>query len=507
MRVLTDADVRAASPTAVVGAVRTSSSAGRAVIAAAVLMGAASGCSGGSPPAGMHAGATSRPPASVSGPAAGPGGPGSALTLAGLSAVRPCPGIPGFSCGMLSVRLDPFGPAPGRLSLRVAVSDVAAAPRGVLVLLTGGPGQPGVRFVPRLVDRLGPALRGYRLVMFDQRGTGDGALNCPALQREMGGSDLAVPMPAAVRSCAAAIGPSRRYFATADTVADIERLKNALGVTRLTLDGVSYGSYVAEWFALAHPAQVSRLVLDSVVPSWNVDPLQLANMRETATVLRAACAARSCGSDPATDLATVVRRYHDGPALLDTLVEMSVSAPSFPGVPAMLHAAATEHPAALDRLIARVHAYDAIPADELSQGLHASTLCADMRMPWGGPDTPLAARRAALARAVARLTNAQVWPFDRATAAGNGLIQTCLYWPPTAAPPAAAAPRADLPPVPVLLLAGGHDLSTPLVGARAEAAHAPDGRLFIVPAAGHSVQNRAAGNPALAEVARFLGGR
>jgi pimeloyl-ACP methyl ester carboxylesterase len=56
-----------------------------------------------------------------------------------------------------------------------------------------------------------------------------------------------------------------------------------------------------------------------------------------------------------------------------------------------------------------------------------------------------------------------------------------------------------------LLLAGGHDLSTPLAGARAQAALAPDGRLFVVPTAGHSVQNRAAGDPAEAELARFLG--
>ena len=121
-----------------------------------------------------------------------------------------------------------------------------------------------------------------------------------------------MPTAAAVRSCAAAIGPDRRYFATADTVADIEALRAALGVSRRTLDGVSYGSYVAERFALAHPDRVRRLVLDSVVPTWNVDPLQLAGMRETATVLRDACAAQRCGSDPAADLATVVRRYHDG---------------------------------------------------------------------------------------------------------------------------------------------------------------------------------------------------
>jgi hypothetical protein len=49
-------------------------------------------------------------------------------------------------------------------------------------------------------------------------------------------------------------------------------------------------------------------------------------------------------------------------------------------------------------------------------------------------------------------------------------------------------------------------LSTPLAGARAQAAHVPDGRLFVVPVAGHSVQNRAAGNPAQAEIEQFLGG-
>ncbi len=116
-----------------------------------------------------------------------------AHSLAGLRDVRPCPGIAGFNCGSLSVRLDPFGSVPGQLSLRVAVSDVASAPRGILLFLTGGPGEPGVPFVSRITGRLGPALRGYRLVMFDQRGTGAGALDCPALQRQMGASDLTVP--------------------------------------------------------------------------------------------------------------------------------------------------------------------------------------------------------------------------------------------------------------------------------------------------------------------------
>jgi hypothetical protein len=34
---------------------------------------------------------------------------------------------------------------------------------------------------------------------------------------------------------------------------------------------------------------------------------------------------------------------------------------------------------------------------------------------------------------------AQAWPFDRATAAGNGFIRTCMNWPPTLPPPEATA--------------------------------------------------------------------
>jgi len=184
----------------------------------------------------------------------------------------------------------------------------------------------------------------------------------------MGASDLTVPSPAAVRSCAAAIGPDGGSTPPRIRSPTSRRCAAALGVARLTVDGVSYGSYVAERFALAHPGEVSRLVLDSVVPSWNVDPLQLANMRQSAAVLRDVCAAAAVRLRSSSDLAAVVRRYHDGPALLDMLVALSVGDPSFPGVPTALHAAAAGHPDALTALVARVRAADAASAGELSQG-------------------------------------------------------------------------------------------------------------------------------------------
>ena len=139
------------------------------------------------------------------------------------------------------------------------------------------------------------------------------------------------------------------------------------------------------------------------------------------------------------------------------------------------------------------------PAQVLSQGLHAATLCADTRSPWGGAGAPLAGREAALKRAAARTDPA---PYDRATVVGNGYAQLCLRWPPTPAP---AAPRTgDLPPVPTLLLAGDRDLSTPLPWAREQAAHTPQGRLVVVHGAGHSVQSRAPRGEGRRAVQRFL---
>ncbi|MBV9006946.1 MAG: alpha/beta fold hydrolase [Solirubrobacterales bacterium] len=422
-----------------------------------------------------------------------------------LTNAHACSGIRGFKCAVLTVPLDHAGQARGTLQLAVGFETTSDAPRGVLLFLSGGPGQPGIRFIPRIRSWLGAAFAGYRLVMFDQRGTGAGALRCPALQASAGSSDLTVPPPGAVAACAREVGPSRRYFTTAETVADIESLRIALGVSRLTLDGVSYGTFVAERYALRYPGRVTRLVLDSVVPQQGVDPFYLAGLEATARVLRSACAEQRCPWDPAQDLAGVVRARHNGPALLDALVAESIVFPSFPGIPALLHAAREGDVKALDMFLEAVQRGEATPADALSQGLHESTLCLDLRAPWN-PQAAPSQRAETLARAIAAMPASALFPFDRATAAGNGMARACLEWPPTT-PPAldTGSPAGPLSP-PALLFAGERDLSTPLAWAREEAAHAARGRLIIVPRTGHSVQLRARDPSVRRILARFLQG-
>ncbi|MGH3827778.1 MAG: alpha/beta fold hydrolase, partial [Pseudonocardiaceae bacterium] len=372
------------------------------------------------------------------------------------------PGGVTFSCATLSVPLDHAGlragpQRPGRLSLQVAMADNITAPRGVLVWLAGGPGEPGVGLTAVIARQFDPAvLRDYRLVLFSARGTGTNALRCPQLQR----SDQAVPPPSAVQACARSIGDDRRLYTTADTVADLDTLRQALRVNTLTLDGASYGTFVAERYAITHPDRVSRLVLDSIVPQDGVDPLQIAVFERTAVVLRMVCKENGCATDPARDLSEVVRHQHDGPQLLATLSQLTEGKPHLTGIPAALHQAARGDDTQLAAIIAAGHRGPAATADTFSQGLYVTTVCEDILGPWGGADTPVAGRAGATAKAVAALPDAAVFPYDRATAAGNATVLSCQQWPAT---PVVAFPSgSDLPPVPTLLLAGDHDLVTPL---------------------------------------------
>ncbi|MEU8530220.1 alpha/beta hydrolase [Streptomyces sp. NPDC048629] len=420
--------------------------------------------------------------------------PGDAAGAPVLTGHRPCPGQPDVTCADLTVPLDRTGKQPGTLTLRTAVYGPADAPRGTLLFLTGGPGQPGVPYVARMRERLPEALAEYRLVMIDQRGTGTGAIDCPDLQKQVGGSDTVAPTPDAVRACAGLLGEKRNFYTTADTVADLEDLRRALHLPSWTLDGVSYGTFTAGQYALRHPGRVRRLVLDSVVPLDGAGVLYEDAMRHSAWVLRTACREQSCGFDPAKDLAAVVRRDGNGVGVFNLLVIASIVDPKLDDprfrILDALHASAGGDRTPLDRLVAGFADPGGEPAEDFSSGLHAATLCADSAWPWGDSAAPVEGREKALARAVRAIRPADVWPFERRTAGEQGIPRTCLPWP--SSRPLPATPDGPLP-MPVLLLAGDRDLSTPMTWARQVAARTPRAELVVVPGSGHSTQSRGDG--------------
>jgi pimeloyl-ACP methyl ester carboxylesterase len=412
-----------------------------------------------------------------------------------LAGSHACPGQPGFTCSTLRVPLDYSGRVKGSLGLAVATAP--SGPRDVLLVLSGGPGQPGVPSIARIADRYQALSSRYRLVTIDQRGTGERALYCPALQAQMGYSDLQRPTPSAVRSCSSAIGPKRALYGTDDTVRDLDRLRQALGVGRMAIDGTSYGTYVAERYALAYPSHVSRLVLDSVVPHEASGQLEVQAFPRVARVLRNVCG--RCADDLAADVA----RYRNGTALLDAIVTLSVIDPTFRtqvDLPRALRQARLGNPQPMNAMLAGFREAEAsTAASDLSQGLHASALCGDWRWPWRDSSASPAGRVAALGRYAASLPARALGPFDRATVVGNGIMQQCLYWPPTAPTP---QPRTGTKiQAPALVLAGDRDLSTPLPWPLAELKLLPHGKLVMIHGWGHSTQRSPI---ARAAVERFL---
>jgi len=396
----------------------------------------------------------------------------------------------GFKCGRLTVPLDHSKPDGETLALPVIVQD-GPDDAPIFLDLTGGPGQPGVIFAERVSERLGPALAGRRLVMFDQRGTGGTAIECPGLQTEMGWNDLITPSVAATDQCSDFLGEDRAFYATQDTVDDIDLLRQALGADTLTVDGTSYGTYVAEHYALSYPERVDHLVLDSVVPhEWTAEgTLQLPNVAGVRRVLRMVCRESRCDTDPLADIATLVKRGEDAPRLLNLMAVISVaSGTDMSFVPDMLHLAVRGNRRFLDGWLGGV-SEPPLP-EEYSAGLHAATVCLDQQhQPWGGSDADQAVRAAAVRRVEAELTAAETYPFGPAAVVDQGLVAECEPWGET--PPDEVSQDRMLPDVPTLILVGDHDLSTPWEWAKAEIRVTPHPQVLVVRGTGHSVQSHA----------------
>lgn len=199
-----------------------------------------------------------------------------------LSAWHPClpASLSGLDCAMLTVPLDYADPAAGTIKVAVSRKKASRKPyRGVLLSNPGGPGGNG-RWLPFLQSRVpGGAGQHYDWIGFDPRGVGGSkpSLHCDS---SFFGPDRPNYVPTTSRlmriwlrrakayaeacatSSAAALLPHMR---TVDTVRDMESLRVALGRTRFSYYGFSYGTYLGQVYATMYPQHVGRFVLDGVV--------------------------------------------------------------------------------------------------------------------------------------------------------------------------------------------------------------------------------------------------
>ena len=428
---------------------------------------------------------------------------------AALAFSRSCAGS-NFECARLTVPLDRTGATPGTVDLYL--ERMAGRGPGAVLALAGGPGQGATSLTESFNRDLYGRIGTRSLIVVDQRGTGkSGALDCAALERPG-----AEPIDVRTATCADQLGPARSHYTTSDSIDDLEAVRAALGIDRITLLGVSYGTKVALAYALRHPTHVERLVLDSVVDAPGQDPFDRDSFAAMGRILRDVCRGECAGvtRDLPGDVAALVRRMPVSGPIVDargrrrtetvTARELYEAIRSGDGLvdirvayPAAVHAARHGDPAPLVRL---VHRFDDLPAadpeevdtsfvQELSFTLQAATLCEEAPLPWERTADPAERDRQAIAAAAA-IPDAAFAPFDRGTALAqddNSLLLQCRRWPATATAPAVTGTYPD---VPTLVLAGREDTRTPLeVGARV-AARFPRGQVLAVAKTGHAVLGR-----------------
>ena len=130
-------------------------------------------------------------------------------------------GVDGLVCGTLNVPLDYANPTAGQVPLYVEELPAVGKPRGVMIMLAGGPGQASAETfnLGRKAAYWRSFFPGYTLVAYDDRGTGkSGALDCPRAQT--------------VAACGSAIA-GRAYYTTREHGEDIESVRLALGVDKV----------------------------------------------------------------------------------------------------------------------------------------------------------------------------------------------------------------------------------------------------------------------------------
>ena len=434
-----------------------------------------------------------------------------AFAAAPSSASAQCPAQ--AQCATLTVPLDHSGATAGTIPLAYAKVPATGTRTGTIVLLSGGPGQSAIDLTRMTAELFKDVRDTYDIVTVDQRGTGgSGAVSC---KLDDDGDATA---------CANALGGRRPFYNTPETAHDLENLRVALGVDKLTLLGVSYGAKVAGEYARRYPAHTAGLILDSPAPVDGLDGFDQLRTLGAPRVLREVCFPGLCHQtipDPEAALAAAAERLQDG-AVRGPLVNRSGRATTAAVRERDLYAALAASDvdpylrAGLPAAIASLAEGDAAPllhlaavlpssegdADEINTARLLATSCIEGRLPWA-PDSPVASRADALAAFVAE-RSASFAPFSPATVTGSALTSLCATWPPTPKPE--SVPYGG-PNVPVLVLSGRDDLRTPLEDARRTAAQYPNAQLLAVPGVGHSVLTAEVSDCALDGTIAFLRGQ
>ena len=407
-------------------------------------------------------------------------------------------------CGYVIAPADHAKPDGETIKLAVArfKSDAASPQPDPVVYLEGGPGgSPLQAYIAQFDPLFGPLLADRDLIFFDQRGTGfsQPALGCPEIKQLMLDTlnqDLSLDESRQLNNEAAQKchdrlaqgGVDLALFNTAQNAADIEMLRQALGLDQINLYGTSYGTRLALTALRDHPQGIRSVVIDSVVP-LQVDLFAQTpvNGAQALAKVFAACGADAACAKNYPDLqkvfSDVKARLDKEPAQLEITLASGEKKPAvmngdnfvgtlfqglyatsiIPSIPRIVYDARDGKYDMLGGIIAAQIAQQ----DDISLGMYYSVHCQE-EAPYTNVDQMKAAT--------------QQTP-DFAVLGDPGTLEVCQNWKVPAAPAIENQPvRSD---VPTLVISGEFDPITPPAFGETAAQTLSKSFDFMIPRAGH----------------------
>ena len=421
----------------------------------------------------------------------------------GSLAFTPCTLSPSFGtasveaqCGKLSVLENPEQPTGRKIALNIAW--VPADDKGELApdpvfMLAGGPGQAATESYAQVAPAFHEVLKKRHVILVDQRGTGESnKLVCKddagnAAEADEDDVDEARRFTERCRD-ALSKRADLRYYTTTDAIRDLDTVRKAIGAKQINLVGISYGTRVAQQYAMRYPTSTRTIVLDSVAPNTLIFGNEFAGNLEEALDLQfgqcgknPACA-KALG-DPRSRLNAVMAKLRSDPPLVryrDASTGESREERLLPG-----------HVAGL----ARMYAYAPVAASLLPLQLNEAAngrydgLMALAQMLRGQLSDLMAFGMQLSVVCSEDASGLKANPDDAVSLLGNQLTEflgaQCAVWPKGAVPKDFHAPLATK--VPALLLSGEFDPVTPPRYGEEAVKTLANGRHLVLRGQGHNV--------------------
>jgi pimeloyl-ACP methyl ester carboxylesterase len=385
-------------------------------------------------------------------------------------------------CGEIDVPADHEQPGRGDVTLDVLRVGPQGAPqnRPPLLVLGDTAGESSSMAALALAGQVQPAvLERYTLVGLDRRGAGADLLDCAPFDARAAITDADISGPggyeldallerarSVVQECTITLDGGLGNFRTTATTGDVEQLRDALGVDRMSAIGVGDGAAALAGWARTTPQAVGRLVLDGPRDP-GLDEPQLSESHAAAaeaafTAFAVTCTAGpACplGPDPRATVTAIVERLRNRPLVgfdgrrltaggaVNSLLTNVGEPQTWPALAVALAAAGNGDATALLDLLEPVAGsrgrFDAILA----------TSCNDTR------------RRLAPGEVADLLGRWRTsYPLFGSTLAIH--LIACAPWP-TGGPPPPSGPAEGAPPI--LVIGTAADPRSPIDGARATA--------------------------------------